>query len=110
MKNNIDLEIYIRKIMHELGFKPNLTGYEVFKDAIISILENEGKLGSVKLYKDLDKQGIEKIVHTGWGKAILKYYNIEKSEEYTEEEKQQLRELAAQVEESKKPIVREDKK
>ena len=59
MKNNIDLEIYIRKIMHELGFKPNLMGYEVFKDAIISILENEGKLGSVKLYKDLgEKRGI----------------------------------------------------
>lgn len=50
------------------------------------------------------EEGIKKIIHTGWGNAIMKYFGIEESKRYTEEEKRIIRQLAKMVEESKKEI------
>jgi hypothetical protein len=49
------------------------------------------------------RQGVKKLVHTGWASALVRYFDIENSKEYTEEEKNDIKEKAEYVEKSKKP-------
>ena len=44
--NNLSLENYVRMIMLDLGLKPHLSGFELFKDAVLCLLSNnEGNIG-----------------------------------------------------------------
>ena len=54
------------------------------------------------------RQGVKKLVHTGWASALVRYFDIENSKEYTEEEKNDIKEKAEYVEKSKKPMSRDD--
>ncbi len=60
----------------------------------------------VQLNKD-ETNNVKKVVHTGWGKAIGKFFDIDNPELYTEEEKEEIKKLALEVEKSKKPILSE---
>ena len=53
-------------------------------------------------------QGVKKLVHTGWASALIRYFDIENSKEYTEEEKADIKEKAEHVEKTKKPLSRDD--
>ena len=48
---------------------------------------------------------IKKIIHTGWANSLIRYYDIENSPEYSEEEKDSIKKQAEMVEKSKIPIT-----
>ncbi len=72
------------------------------EDIIVSKKVNRSYL--VGLEKIQRGKEIKKIVHTGWGNAIIKYFDIDKSDKYSEKEKKKIRELAEKVEKSKKRL------
>lgn len=51
---------------------------------------------------------IKKIIHTGWANSLIRYYDIENSPEYSEEEKDSIKKQAEMVEKSKRPMTRDD--
>ena len=52
--------------------------------------------------------GVTKLVHTGWANSLIRFFEIEESEKYTKEEKDNIKKIAEKVEESKKPLNRDD--
>jgi hypothetical protein len=60
-----------------------------------------------KIKKEQPKE-VKKIIHTGWGNAICKYFDIETSKKYTNEQRDEIRKLADEVEFSKQPLDREE--
>lgn len=86
-------------ILDESVFKAN--EQDILKDGSIN------KSYLVTLNKD-KAQGVKKLVHTGWGNAIVKYFGVEDSSRYTEEEKTEIKANAEKVEKSKKPMTRDD--
>lgn len=86
-------------ILDESVFKAN--ELDILKDGSI----NKSYLVSLNKNK---AQGVKKLVHTGWGNAIVKYFEVEESSRYTEEEKTEIKANAERVEKSKKPMTRDD--
>lgn len=56
----------------------------------------------VKLGKE--KEGTEKIVHSGWGKKMCEAFDIDTESLYSQEQRDEIHKLAEQVEKSKKMI------
>lgn len=57
----------------------------------------------VKLGKE--KEGVEKIVHSGWGKKMCEAFDIDTESLYSQEQREEINKLAEQVEKSKKMIL-----
>ena len=64
---------------------------------------NRSVLPSLKSQSD----DIDKLVHTGWANAIVRYFDLENLEKYTENQIEEFKKIAEQVENSKKPLERE---
>lgn len=98
-KNNTPAYGAATYVLDEAVFEKNKE--EVLKEGTI----NRSYL--VSLYKD-HTNGVKKLIHTGWANALISYFDIENSKDYTEEEKSDIKEKAEKVEKSKKPISRDD--
>lgn len=81
----------------------------VFKENQQNIVKdkNINKSYLVSLNKN-KTEGVKKLVHTGWGNAIVKYFEVEESSRYTEEEIIEIKANAEKVEKSKRPMTRDD--
>ena len=56
-KNTIDMERYVKILMFELGFRPNFTGFNLFKDGVIYLLNTDEKMSWTKvIYPNLGKK------------------------------------------------------
>lgn len=54
----------------------------------------------IELNKQKNKE-IKKIIHTGWANSIIKFFDLQNEEKYSEEQIEEIQELAKQVEISK---------
>lgn len=86
-------------VLDEVVFKVHET--DILNDRVIN------KTALVSLNK-AKVQGVKKLVHTSWGNSILKFFDIENPQKYTEEEKIEIKKQAERVEKSKKPMTRDD--
>lgn len=77
--------------------------YEENKD---SIIEND-VVNRTNLANLRGEPGVKRVIHTGWSSAICKFFDIEDSSKYTEEQIKKIKKYSKQVEESKKPLERE---
>lgn len=68
----------------------------------------DGVINISELYalKKSNPKGIKRFVHTGWANAIVKYYELDDERKYNKRQIMQIKDLAKQVEESKKEIER----
>lgn len=76
--------------------------YEQNKDEIIK----DGKIDKstlVSLRGEKPKE-VKKLIHTGWGNAVLKYFGIQDSKKYSKEQCRIIKELADEVEKTKRPL------
>lgn len=82
-KENMDIETYVRMIMLDLGLKPYLSGFELFKDAVLYLLSNDGNcLGWVRdVYPALGEMhgikyfNVERALRTAIASASLEHYD-----------------------------------
>lgn len=125
--SKIDLE-YSQELLednHIIFYLPNEKKYiidrlydsndnPVYGNATFIIKENIFKENKNLIIKEnkINKNGlvilsknIKKIVNTGWRNAIIKYFNIDDSEVYTEEQIKTIKLLAQEVENSKKSVM-----
>ena len=47
---------------------------------------------------------MKKLIHTGWGNALINYFDIKESKKYTKEQCRTIQKLVEEVESSKKPL------
>lgn len=81
---NIGLNIYIKILMLELGFKPYFVGFEVFKDCILYLLNKEEVPGWTKVTypilgkrHNLDAKQVERAIRGMLDVACSKHYDNE---------------------------------
>lgn len=75
---------------------------DVFDKHKLDIIQN-GKINRSKLVELKGVNIAKKIVHRGWGKAMCKVFDVNNPNLYTPEQRQELEELALEVEKSKAP-------
>ena len=78
---------------------------EDFENRRSEIIKN-GKVDKKVLVEMKQGEKAKKIIHTGWGNAIAKYFDIDNPSKYTERQSKKIRKLAKQVEDSKKVLER----
>ena len=70
--------------------------------------ENEYKYGFKDVYKSYlrkqESKSVKKIIHTGWGNAILKYFDVKESKKYSKEQCRIIQSLVEEVEASRRPV------
>lgn len=67
------------------------------------IIQNEKiNVSVLRKLKSSKTKGIDKIVHVNWGEALCRYFEIDDSSKYSENQKNEIRKLAKEVELSKK--------
>ena len=82
-------------ILDERTFKEN-------RDKIIQ--ENKINKNELVALRKQESSSVKKIIHTGWGNAILKYFDVKESKKYTREQCRVIQGLVEEVEESRRPI------
>ena len=82
-------------ILDERTFKEN-------RDKIIQ--ENKINKNELVALRKQESSSVKKIIHTGWGNAILKYFDVKESKKYTREQCRVIQSLVEEVEESRRPI------
>ena len=82
-------------ILDERTFKEN-------RDKIIQ--ENKINKNELVALRKQESSSVKKIIHTGWGNAILKYFDVKESKKYTKEQCRVIQGLVEEVEESRRPI------
>lgn len=82
-------------ILDERTFEQNRD--EIIKD------EKIDKSALVELRKTQGKT-VKKLIHTGWGNALINYFDIKESKKYTKEQCRTIQKLVEEVESSKKPL------
>ena len=76
--------------------------FEMHKDEIIKD-DKINKSALVDLRKTNSKE-VKKLIHTGWGNAMLKYFGVKESKKYSKEQCRVIQSLAEEVENSKRPL------
>lgn len=51
-----------------------------------------------------ESKSVKKIIHTGWGNAILKYFDVKESKKYSKEQCRIIQGLVEEVEASRRPV------
>ena len=51
-----------------------------------------------------ESKSVKKIIHTGWGNAILKYFDVKESKKYSKEQCRIIQSLVEEVEASRRPV------
>ena len=82
-------------ILDERTFKEN-------RDKIIQ--ENKINKNELVALRKQESSSVKKIIHSGWGNAILKYFDVKESKKYTKEQCRVIQGLVEEVEESRRPI------
>ena len=82
-------------IWDERTFKEN-------RDKIIQ--ENKINKNELVALRKQESSSVKKIIHSGWGNAILKYFDVKESKKYTKEQCRVIQGLVEEVEESRRPI------
>ena len=107
--------VYITEKLYAKGNVPayGYATYIIDKDVFETERENivkEDTLNQTHLVnmKKNKAPGVTKLVHTGWANSLIRFFEIEESEKYTKEEKDNIKKIAEKVEESKKPLNRDD--
>lgn len=76
--------------------------FETHRDEIIKE-DKINKAALVDLRKTNSKE-VKKLIHTGWGNAMLKYFRVKESKKYSKEQCRVIQSLAEEVENSKRPL------
>lgn len=78
---------------------------EIFENSRGEIIK-AGKIDKKVLVQMKQNKKAKKIIHTGWGNGICKYFDVENPSKYTEKQTKKIQKLAKQVEDSKTLIER----
>ena len=79
---------------------------DIYEENEENIIEGD-VINRSKLARLRGEKGVKRFIHTGWSNAICKFFDIEDTDKYTEEQINQIKKFSKQVEESKKPLERE---
>lgn len=79
---------------------------DIYEENEENIIEGD-VINRSKLARLRGEKGVKRFIHTGWSNAICKFFDIEDTGKYTEEQINQIKKFSKQVEESKKPLERE---
>lgn len=75
---------------------------DIFEKNKLEIIQ-QNKVNRSKLVELKQTGCAKKIIHKGWGKAICKEFDIENPKLYTEERRKLIKQIAVEVENSKRP-------
>jgi len=78
--------------------------FAAHRDEIVS--EGKIKRRQMRLLYEQNRTQASKIIHTGWGKAICRHFDVERPGVYTQDEKNKIEDLAEKVEKAKEVYER----
>lgn len=106
MKKYIIEKLYDKDNKPAYGVATFIIDEDVYTANKDKILEND-VVNRSELGKLSKSSGVKRLIHTGWSNAICKFFDIEDTSKYTEEQIKKIKKFSKQVEESKRPLERE---